>query len=98
MTHGDWCRVCYNITGALNHLHQKGYLHCDLKTDNELVCNKKGYLIDFGKVRKIGNLSAKKYSIFSPHIAPEVLNGYPASIASDIYSLGKIIVAIGKKS
>lgn len=98
MTHGDWCRVCYDITDALNHLHQKEYLHCDLKTDNVLVCNKKGYLIDFGKVRKIGNLTAKKYSSFFPHIAPEVLNGHPASIASDIYSLGKIIVAIGKKT
>lgn len=90
--------LCYDITDALNHLHEKEYLHCDLKTNNVLVCKKKGYLIDFGKVRKIGNLTAKKYSSFYAHIAPEVLNGHPASTASDIYSLGKIIAAIGKNT
>lgn len=98
MSQGDWFRVCYDITDALNHLHEKEYLHCDLKTNNVLVCKKKGYLIDFGKVRKIGNLTAKKYSSFYAHIAPEVLNGHPASTASDIYSLGKMIAAIGKNT
>ena len=41
MSCGDWFRVCYDITDALSHLHQKEYLHCDLKTDNVLVCKKK---------------------------------------------------------
>lgn len=88
--------MCYDITDALDHLHQKGYLHCDIKTNNVLVCKKKGYLIDFGKVRKTENLIGKKYSSIYSHIAPEVLTGHPPSKASDVYSLGKVIGTIGK--
>ncbi|CAB3976868.1 probable serine threonine- kinase DDB_G0271538 [Paramuricea clavata] len=91
----DCFQVCYDIVDALHHLHQIGYLHCDLKANNVLVHKKKGYLVDFGKVKKIPNKSTKRYTKVYPHIAPEVLNGEPASPASDIYSMGKIILSIG---
>ncbi|CAB4003683.1 serine threonine kinase [Paramuricea clavata] len=42
--------ICYDITDALDHMHQRGYLHCGLKSNNVLVAQNKGYLIDFGKV------------------------------------------------
>jgi serine/threonine protein kinase len=93
----DWFQVCYDIVDALHHLHQKGYLHCDLKTNNVLVFKKKGYLVDFGKVKKITNTSTKKYTQLYPHIASEVLNGARASPASDMYSMGKILLCIGDK-
>lgn len=58
----DWLCICYDITDALHHIHKKGYLHCDLKTDNVLVSQQKGYLIDFGKVQEMAHPSAKEYS------------------------------------
>ncbi len=79
-------------------VHSKGYLHCDIKTDNTLVFKKKGYLIDFAKVKRMACPSAKKYVKHYNHIAPEVLKGNPVSSASDVYSLGRIILAIGQET
>ncbi len=36
-------RVSYDIPDALHYSHEKGYLHCDLKSNNVSVCNQKGY-------------------------------------------------------
>ena len=92
----DWLSISFDITDALSYIHSKGYLHCDIKTDNTLVFKTKGYLIDFGKVKPMACPSAKKYEKHYNHIAPEVLKGNPASSASDVYSLGRIILAIGQ--
>ena len=93
----NWFRVAYDIADALHYVHEKGYLHCDLKADNVLVCKQRGYLIDFGKVRKVTTSHAKKYRIAYPHIAPEVLKGNPVSKASDVYSFGKIVRTMGEE-
>ena len=97
MSTKTWFCICYDITDALDHMHQRGYLHCDLKSNNVLVAQNKGYLIDFGKVCEISRPKAKKYKEVYKHIAPEVLKGYPVTTASDMYSLGRVIKAIGKK-
>ena len=90
-----WIRISFNVADALFHLHKKGFLHCDLKSNNIIVSNGKGYLIDFGKVCTITSPSAKKYDKIYPHIAPEVLRGSPCSKQSDIYSLGIVLKKIG---
>ena len=94
----DWFFICYDIVDALNFIHNKGYLHCDVKTDNVIIFQKKGYLIDFGKVNAIASSSAKKYERHYDHIAPEVLDGNPPTPASDVFSLGKIFVKIGRET
>ena len=97
MTVPDWFRVCYDIADALQYIHEKGFLHCDIKTNNVLVSHhKNGYLIDFGKVKQIAYASGKKYAKVYNYIAPEVLNSHPPSPASDVYSFGIIIKAIGE--
>ena len=98
MRTAKWCRVSYDIADALHYIHEKGYLHCDIKSNNTLVYNQKGYLIDFGKVCHISQSRGKQYKKAYPHIAPEVLNGSPVSQASDKFSLGKIIEAIGEET
>lgn len=97
MSMPNWFRVSYDIADALHYVHEKGYLHCDLKANNVLVCKQRGYLIDFGKVSKITSPRVKKYKTVYPHIAPEVLKGHPVSQASDVYSFGKIIRIIGEQ-
>ena len=92
----NWFQVCYDIADALHHIHEKGYLHCDLKSNNAVIFNLKGYLIDFGKVCLVTNPRAKKYRIAYQHIAPEVLSGNPVSKDSDVFSFGKKIKAVGE--
>jgi serine/threonine protein kinase len=101
MSIANWLRICYDIADGLDHMHQKGYLHCDLKTNKVLISKKKGYVIDFGKVCRITHSSAKKYKEVFSHIAPEVLQGSPATTASDVYSsyilFGKISKVIAQE-
>jgi serine/threonine protein kinase len=96
MSTKTWLCICYDIADALDHMHQRGYLHCDLKSNNVLVAENKGYLIDFGKVCEISRPKVKKYREVYRHIAPEVLKGSPVAYTSDTYSLGRILKEIGK--
>jgi serine/threonine protein kinase len=92
----EWVSVCVDIIEAVKHIHSKGYLHCDLKTNSVLVLKKRGFVIDFGKVCFAAKQKAKTYTSFYNYIAPEVLRGKPVSSSSDVFSLGVIISTIGK--
>ena len=85
---GEWISVCVDIV--------KGYLHCDLKTNNVLVWTKTGFVIDFGKVCLTTKPTARRYTQFYDYIAPEVLRGKPVSPSSDVFSVGIIISTISK--
>ncbi|CAB3984073.1 probable serine threonine- kinase DDB_G0280461 [Paramuricea clavata] len=98
MSTETWLCICYDITDALDLMHQRGYLHCDLKSNNVLVAQNKGFLIDFGKVCEISRPKAKKYKEIYKHIAPGALKGIPVTPVSDIYSLGRVLKAIVKKT
>lgn len=96
LSNKEWISVCTDITEAVQHIHIKGFLHCDLKTNNVLVSQERGFVIDFGKACRISKPSARKYTSFYPHIAPEVLRGQPVSTSSDVFSLGVIMYTVGK--
>ena len=97
LTKKDWLIISHDLVDALAHIHSKGFLHCDLKSNNVLVTDNHGHIIDFGKACNSAFPPAKKYTFHYPHIAPEVLNGTSCSKASDVYSLGKILYEIAKK-
>ena len=40
----DWLSICYDIVDALNFIHNKGYLHCDVRSDNVIIFQKKRIL------------------------------------------------------
>ncbi|CAB4006339.1 serine threonine- kinase HT1-like [Paramuricea clavata] len=81
----EWISVLLDIAEALFHVHIKGFLHCDVKSNNVLVTGKKGFLIDFGKACLISRPKARKYTSFYNHIATEVLRGQPVSTSSDVF-------------
>ena len=100
----NWATILGRTSEALSHIHSKGFIHGDIKSDNIVVRGESAsytpVIIDFGKMKKISeakryNLSPKekeKYSSKYKHIAPEVIQGsHPKSEASDIYSLGQVI-------
>ena len=61
MTVPYWFRVCYDIADALQYIHEKGFLHCDIKINNVLVSHhKNGYLIEFGKLGQTNCICIRK--------------------------------------
>lgn len=104
----SWLAILTNIIEALDHVHKAGVLHNDLKSNNVLLenCDQiwNPVVIDFGKARLITNpkpvmsLSAsaqERYAKLYPHIATEIVIGTgQQSVASDIFSLGRIALAI----
>jgi len=85
------------VSQALAHMHERGWVHRDIKPDNILI-NKGSEirLIDFGLAAHpksiIGKLlSSKKRTAIQgtrTYLAPELIERKPLSISSDIYALG----------
>jgi len=91
------CDIMMQVAEALHYIHGNKIVHCDIKTENILVCEMPGSkrrqkqvkLLDFGlarsttSVRQTGSLSG------TPHyVAPERIRGEEPSPSSDIYGLG----------
>ncbi len=85
------------VAEALHYIHGSKIIHCDIKTENILICEVPGTkrrqkqvkLLDFGLARRTtatrntGSLSG------TPHyVAPERIRGEDPSPSSDIYGLG----------
>jgi serine/threonine protein kinase len=89
------------LTGAatgLTHLHEKGWVHRDVKPDNFLVSHDNVVkLIDFNLARKpsgvLGRLLRMKSKVQGTHsyMAPEQIRGQGVDFPADIYSFGCMV-------
>jgi serine/threonine protein kinase len=88
-----------DVCAALQHLHERGILHGDLKPANILVATEQGRpvpkLIDLGLARFLGDRSedADAVSGTPAYMAPEQFRMPPAEIdpRADVYSVGMIL-------
>ncbi|MCA9153055.1 MAG: serine/threonine protein kinase, partial [Planctomycetales bacterium] len=79
---------------ALAYLHRRGVIHRDLKPSNVLVTRdsegkRRVKLLDFGLSIRQGEAGGAEGSL--TYIAPEVLQGEPASFSADLYSAGALV-------
>ncbi len=90
-------RIGVKLCGALETAHKSGTLHRDIKPANVLI-NDYGepQLSDFGIAHIEGGYETATgfFSGTIDYTAPEVMTGGPATLASDLYSLGATIYAL----
>ncbi|MEE2853109.1 MAG: kelch repeat-containing protein [Actinomycetota bacterium] len=90
-------RIGVKLCGALETAHLSGTLHRDIKPANVLV-NDYGepQLTDFGTAHVPGGYetAAGLFSGTIDYLAPEIMTGEPATVGSDVYSLGATIYAL----
>ena len=102
--------ILIQVSNGLNFVHNKGFLHNDLKLDNIVLGNSvskplKAYIIDFGKAclsdhGKKYHLSAKEIQTYKEehsHIAPDLRDGHISQCpATDVFSLGRILKKVNR--
>ncbi len=88
-------QIIRQAVASLEHVHQRGWIHCDVKPDNFLVSESGELkLIDFALAQPVGNwlsrLLTRRPEIqgTASYIAPEQIRKQSPAPATDIYSLG----------
>lgn len=76
---------------ALEHLHQHGVLHRDVKPEN-LVIDSKGYMriTDMGISKSINSKVENDSSGTPAYMAPEVFEACPLALTMDFYAVGVV--------
>ena len=101
-----WAQVCWlghDLSEGLDSLHSSGFQHRDIQPANILVAARnadariRGKLTDFGFATIIGSKAAHGYSMSAAatYLSPEQVEGAPATVGSDIYSLGLVLLESG---
>jgi len=80
------------LADAVSAVHNAGLLHRDIKAQN-VVRSEDGriVLMDFGTGRESADDESSDLTGTPLYLAPEVLRGEPASVRSDVYSLGVVL-------
>jgi tRNA A-37 threonylcarbamoyl transferase component Bud32 len=96
----DAVRLTDGIASGLAFAHSRGIIHADLKPSNILLDqNDKPKICDFGIARTPAEDSdSPQLFATALYVAPERVEGRPASVASDVYGLGLVLyeMLVGK--
>lgn len=95
MSTAEVLQVLRQIALALDHVHNKGYVHCDIKPENILFREDgTAVLTDFGVAKSVAAAvqgSSAGTIIGTPHyMSPEQSRGLALDGRSDLYSLGVV--------
>ncbi len=95
------CEIVLQVAEALHYIHKQHVVHCDIKTENILICEEEAEakrtrmvakLLDFGLARPMSGPRASTSLSGTPHyVAPERIRGEPASPSSDVYGVGILL-------
>jgi len=90
--------ITLQICQGLNHSHEAGVVHRDLKPQNIFICDPKNgkepvvKLIDFGVARAGNRITVAGAVLGTPeYMSPEQVRGAPVDAGADLYALGIIL-------
>lgn len=96
----DVVRLTDGIANGLAFAHSRGIIHADLKPSNILLDqNDEPKICDFGIARTpMEESESPQLFATALYVAPERVEGRPASVASDVYGLGLVLyeMLVGK--
>ncbi|WP_199236733.1 WD40 repeat domain-containing serine/threonine protein kinase [Kribbella antiqua] len=98
LTEQSALRLAAGLTTALIQIHRAGLVHRDLKPSNVLLAEDGPRVIDFGIVRAVdddrADITRTGWLVGSPaFMSPEQAKGQQITPASDVFSLGSVVVA-----
>jgi serine/threonine protein kinase len=87
------------IADALHHIHEAGVIYRDLRPQNVLLCDDGRPVLSevrfSDELAELDNVTMMgRGEVTSKYVAPEVLLGRPADVASDVYTLGATLYAM----
>ncbi|UPL21866.1 serine/threonine-protein kinase [Alcaligenes faecalis] len=93
LTMRDIIRFSIQICTGLHHIHSKGLIHFDIKSDNILLSDRYEALIsDFGLSKAMGiDFTASPEQVYGKHVTPEFFLETKFNSQYDIYQLGLTI-------
>ncbi|MBI2940226.1 MAG: PASTA domain-containing protein [Chloroflexi bacterium] len=84
-------RIAGDLAAAMDAVHRRGILHCDVKPQNIVVgADGRAKLIDFGIAQPIVSDEGTIEGTLA-YLAPERLDGAPPGVASDVYAVGTVL-------
>ena len=94
--------IAQQLCGGLAAAHRSGVLHRDLKPSNVMI-DGKGHarITDFGLAVATSNAEKERSPAGTPgYLAPELYDGHPPSVQSDLYALGLVLYELftGKRA
>jgi eukaryotic-like serine/threonine-protein kinase len=103
LTRARFLRVMGDTLAALGAAHRCGVLHRDIKPSNILLDDGRAKIADFGIAKSVDgrttspaatqDLTMTGIVLGTPgYLAPERRTGHPASVQSDLYSVGAVMV------
>jgi serine/threonine protein kinase len=98
ITGGDLTWLAWCLAEALSDVHACGVLHRDIKPSNVLMEGRSPILIDFGLARVADDpkLTHTGWLLGTPgYLAPEILHGHDATVASDVHSWAATVAYAG---
>lgn len=83
-------KLLVELLNTLEYLHLRGLLHRDIKPGNVAIYHDSVQLLDFGLSIDKDNIQSQETEIVGTiaYMAPEVIQGSPASPSSDLYAVG----------